>query len=96
VSRGALWTARVLNALGVLFLTFDAVIKVLRPPLCLNGSLTWCRRSLGGNVEETPIEVRNSPREVPGIRHRLPVCPASCSLNAQETAASITQWHIKR
>jgi hypothetical protein len=31
VSRGALWTARVLSVLGVLFLTFDAVIKVLRP-----------------------------------------------------------------
>jgi hypothetical protein len=30
VSRGALWTARVLNALGVLFLAFDTVIKVLR------------------------------------------------------------------
>jgi DoxX-like family len=30
VSRGALWTARMLSALGVLFLTFDALIKVLR------------------------------------------------------------------
>jgi hypothetical protein len=28
VSRGALWTARVLSALGVLFLLFDATIKV--------------------------------------------------------------------
>ena len=30
MSRGALWTARVRSDLGVLFLTFDAVIKVLR------------------------------------------------------------------
>jgi hypothetical protein len=28
VSRGALWTARVLSALGVLLLLFDATIKV--------------------------------------------------------------------
>ena len=28
MSRGALWTARVLSALGVLFLLFDATIKV--------------------------------------------------------------------
>jgi len=32
VSRGALWTGRVLSALGVLFLTFDGVIKLTGHP----------------------------------------------------------------
>ena len=30
VSQGALWTARVMATLGLLFLTFDAAINVLR------------------------------------------------------------------
>ena len=32
MSTGALWTARVCRSLGILFLTFDAVIKVIRHP----------------------------------------------------------------
>jgi hypothetical protein len=39
VSRGALWTGRVLTALGVLFLLFDAVIKVVGHPSVATASI---------------------------------------------------------
>lgn len=38
-SRGMLWTGRVLSGLAVLFLTFDASIKLLRLPMAVQGTI---------------------------------------------------------
>ena len=37
-SRGALWTGRILSGLGVLFLAFDATMKLLRVPEAVQGT----------------------------------------------------------
>lgn len=37
-SKGALWTGRVLSALGFLFMLFDAVGKLLRPAAVVQGT----------------------------------------------------------
>ena len=39
MSRGALWTGRVLSTLGVLFLTFDGVIKLTGHPSVATASV---------------------------------------------------------
>jgi len=39
ISKGALWTGRVLSGLGFLFMLFDAVGKLLRPPAVVKGTL---------------------------------------------------------
>jgi hypothetical protein len=38
-SRGTIWTGRVLSAIAVLFLTFDAVGKLLRPEAVVRGTM---------------------------------------------------------
>jgi hypothetical protein len=38
-SRKALWTGRVLSGLAILFLTFDAVIKLLKLPFVVEGTV---------------------------------------------------------
>ena len=38
MSRSQLWTGRILSTLAVLFLLFDAVLKVLRPPMAVEGT----------------------------------------------------------
>ena len=38
MTRFQLWSGRVLSALAVLFLLFDAVLKVLRPPMAVEGT----------------------------------------------------------
>jgi len=38
MSRSQLWTGRILSALAVLFLLFDAVGKLLRPPAVVEGT----------------------------------------------------------
>lgn len=48
--RGALWTGRVLSGLVVLFLGFDAVMKVARLPMALEGT-----SQLGYPVSVVPI-----------------------------------------
>jgi hypothetical protein len=49
--------------------------------------LTWCRQNLGDDVEETPIEVRIYPLEVPGFGTPSGL-PASCSLNAKNRSVN--------
>jgi DoxX-like family len=48
--RGALWTGRVLSGLIVLFLGFDAVMKVARLPMALEGT-----SQLGYPVSVVPV-----------------------------------------
>jgi hypothetical protein len=48
--RGALWTGRVLSGLVVLFLGFDAVMKVARLPMALEGT-----SQLGYPVSVVPL-----------------------------------------
>jgi hypothetical protein len=38
LSSAALWTSRILNGIAVLFLAFDAAIKVLRLPMAVDGT----------------------------------------------------------
>ena len=38
ISKGAIWTGRVLSGLVVLFLTFDGVMKLVKPPVVVQGS----------------------------------------------------------
>jgi hypothetical protein len=38
IDSKALWTGRVLSGLGVLFLSFDAVVKLLRLPQAIEGT----------------------------------------------------------
>jgi hypothetical protein len=37
VSKKAIWTGRTLSALATLFLTFDATIHLLAPPVVVDG-----------------------------------------------------------
>ncbi|HEX7810036.1 MAG TPA: DoxX family protein [Thermoanaerobaculia bacterium] len=43
ISRGQIWTGRVFSAIGVLFLLFDAIGKLLRPAAVIEGTtqLGW-------------------------------------------------------
>src|SRR5262245_37625188 len=38
MSRSQVWTGRILSTLAVLFLLFDAVLKILRPPMAVEGT----------------------------------------------------------
>jgi hypothetical protein len=39
VSKGALWTGRIMSGLIVAFLTFDAVIKIIKIPAAVEGTV---------------------------------------------------------
>jgi hypothetical protein len=41
VSKGALWTGRVLSTLVALFLAFDAVLKFIKPPMVVEGTVKF-------------------------------------------------------
>ncbi len=38
-TKGKLWTARVLSTLGVLFLLLDGVMKLIKPPMVVEGTI---------------------------------------------------------
>ena len=68
-SRAALWTGRVLSAIAVLFLTFDAAIKLLAVPEAVSGTtqLGWQPHHLPilGAIQVVCLVVYLIPRTAP-------------------------------
>jgi DoxX-like protein len=38
LSKGAIWTGRILSGFAVLFMTFDAGMKIIQPPMAVQGT----------------------------------------------------------